>query len=87
MEDDFFQDGTRTYLAVIDLNAMLDPSVSVRGGVSPHSVATLSVCGGPGPNPTGTTPPSVAQCTVRYIPVGPVSVGPSGGTALPTLAP
>jgi hypothetical protein len=87
MEDDFFQDGTRTYLAIVDLNAMLDPSVSARGGASPHTVATLSVCGGPGPNPTGTTPPSVPQCTVRYIPIGPVSVGPSGGTTLPTLPP
>ena len=85
LEDDAFQDGTRTYLAVVDLVAMIDPTVSIRGGASPHTVATLSVCGGPGPNPTGTTPPSVPQCTVRFIPVGPVSVGPSGGTALPTL--
>ena len=57
-EDDAFQDGTRTYLAVVDLAAMLNPTISVRGA-SPHTVAAPSTCGGPGPNPTGAVPPSV----------------------------
>jgi hypothetical protein len=86
-EDDAFLDGTRTYLAVVDLAAMVNPTISTRGGASPHTVAAPSTCGGPGPNPTGSVPPSVPQCTIRYVPIGAVSVGPSGGTALPVLPP
>jgi hypothetical protein len=62
-EDDAFGTGQRTFLAVVDLQALQTlPRVTGLGGTSPHVVASpLSTCTGPGPNPPG--------CTVRFVAV------------------
>lgn len=70
VEDDAFSNGTRTYLAVIDLQAVLDARPS-----GSNTVASLSWCLGNGPNPSG--------CPVRFVKVGVNAVGPSAALASP----
>jgi hypothetical protein len=60
-EDDAFGTGQRTFLAVVDLQALkLLPRVVAPGQTDPHVVASpLTTCTGAGPNPAG--------CIVRFV--------------------
>jgi hypothetical protein len=62
VEEDASQNGTRTFLAIVDMQAMLSlPTTSS----DPHTVSgNLVSCEGAGVNGT----PSVANCVVRFVP-------------------
>ncbi len=57
LDDDVNQDGTRTWIAVVDLQRVID---AAAGG---HTVSSLVTCQGAGQNGT----PAVPNCAVRFI--------------------
>ena len=62
VEEDASQNGTRTFLAIVDLQAMLSLPTTAS---SPHTVSgSLTTCRGAGVNGT----PAVDHCVVRFIP-------------------
>jgi Pro-kumamolisin, activation domain len=67
-QDDVSQNGVRTYLAVVDMNALLNTVARdpiVPPATASHMISTpLTTCTGAGP--TGTPP--VAGCVVRFVP-------------------
>ena len=62
VEDDASQNGTRTFLAIVDMQALL--SLPTTSSTSHTVSGSLTSCEGPGVNGT----PAVPNCVVRFVP-------------------